>query len=272
MNVGAILLGLLWGGLQASVQPPGSEAVTLTAMPLLRAGETITVQVFLPFTVQGPGACQPIPGQTYETLDVDGDPTDRPAELHADLNLALRGYEPTDAYLGLVDYGGAGDPGAPQLYGLFSDGRVPAFTSVAQVYDWDWACNCRGDLLTDYEVTLAGMGTAAGEIVEVPDSGYSLGQGFEVLVLYASESRITLKYTRNDNVVHGYTLHVEEVCVEPTLLALYRQWNDAGRSRLPALKAGQPFARALGGQIGVAIRDAGRFLDPRSRKDWWDER
>ena len=50
--------------------------------------------------------CQPIPGEEYGTLDVEGPPTDRPAEQHADLNLALRGYEVTDAFLGLVDYGG----------------------------------------------------------------------------------------------------------------------------------------------------------------------
>ncbi|MCL7454490.1 MAG: hypothetical protein M8467_15740, partial [Anaerolineae bacterium] len=66
-----------------------------------------------------------------------------------------------------------------------------------------------------------------------------------------------------------YTVHVENVCVEPSLLALYRQWDAAGRVRLPALRGGQPFGRARGTEIGVAIRDSGTFMDPRSRKDWW---
>jgi hypothetical protein len=89
------------------------------------------------------------------------------------------------------------------------------------------------------------------------------------LVLYASTNRITIKYTNNDNVEQGYTLHVENVCVEPRLLALYQALNSAGRGRLPALRAGQAFGRALGSEIGVAIRDYGTFMDPRSRKDWW---
>jgi hypothetical protein len=146
---------------------------------------------------------------------------------------------------------------------------VDAFPTVYRVYDWDWGCDCRGGLLTDWEVTLAGMGVAPGEVLHLPDSGYEIGSGYQALVLYATEERITLKYTREDHVVWGYTIHVENVCVEPGLLALYREWNDAGRGELPALHGGQPFGRARGDEIGVAIRDTGRFMDPRSREDWW---
>ena len=146
---------------------------------------------------------------------------------------------------------------------------MPAFTTVYQVYDWDWSCNCRGDLLTNWDVTLAGMGVAPGEVLHLPDSGYNIGSGYDALVLYATEERITLKYTPEDHVVYGYTIHVENICVEPALLALYRAWNDAGRGELPALRGGQPFGRARGDEIGVAIRDTGSFMDPRSRKDWW---
>jgi hypothetical protein len=212
--------------------------------------------------------CEPIPGVEYGTLNVDGPPTDRPAAEHADLNLALRGYELTSAYLGLIDSGG-GDPNAPQLYTLFADERVPDIPAVYQVYDWDWGGNCRGPLLTNPEVTLAGMDVTPGEVLHLPDSGYDIGQGYEALVLYATEERITLKYTREDNVVAGYTVHVEGVCVEPSLLALYNQWDAAGRGELPALRGGQPFGRARGDEIQVAIRDTGTFMDPRSRGCWW---
>ncbi len=88
-------------------------------------------------------------------------------------------------------------------------------------------------------------------------------------MLYAAPDRITLKYTRNDNVVQGYTLHVEGLCVDPPLLNLYRSRNAAGRGQLPALQPGQAFARAAGATVGVAIRDSGTFMDPRSCKDWW---
>jgi hypothetical protein len=242
---------------------------SLSASPAIRATQGITSHVFLPFIFKQPSGCQPVPGAQYGTLDVNGPPTDRPAEQHADLNLSMRGYEITSADLGLVDYGAGADPNAPQVYTLFVDQRVPAFTTVYQVYDWNWGCNCRGGLLTNWDVTLAGMGVAPGEVLYFPDSGSNIGNGYEALVLYASEERITLKYTREDNVVAGYTIHVENICVEPTLQDLYRAWNDAGRGRLPALRAGQPIGRARGYEVGVAIRDWGTFLDPRSRKDWW---
>jgi hypothetical protein len=234
----------------------------------LRHSDVLSSYVYLPLIARGE-TCQPIPGESYDTLAVPPPPTDRPAEEHADLNLALRGYELTGAYKGLVDYSGAGDPGAPQLIGLFADKRAPTFNSVYQVYHWDWNCNCRGALITNPEVTLAKLDVASDETIHVPDSGYTLGSSYEVLVLYASTRRITLKYTPDDNVVSGYTLHVENVCVEPSLLALYQAWNNAGRGRLPALRPGQAFGRALDNPIGIAIRDNGAFMDPRSRKDWW---
>ena len=213
--------------------------------------------------------CQPIPGVTYDVASVNPPKCDRPAEEHADLNLALRGYTVTDAARGLVDYGGVADPKAPQLAGLFADNRPPDISSVYQVYDWDWGCNCRGALLTDPEVTLVDLASTPGETLHVPKSGYTIGGDYEVLVLYASSARITLKYTREDSVAQGFTLHLEKICVDPNLVFRYELWNGWGRGLLPALKEGQAFGYARSSEIGVAIRDGGRFLDPRSRKDWW---
>jgi hypothetical protein len=237
----------------------------------VKPSAVLTDHVYLPIVAK-PEGCQPIPGETYSVLSVNPPPTDRPAEIHADLNLALRGYELTDALKGLVDYNGGGDGNAPQLPGLFSDRRTAVISDVFRVYDWNWSCNCRGALLANWPVTLAELATTPAETIHVPDSGYTigaLGNGYEVLVLYAALDRITLKYTREDNVVRGYTLHVENVCVEPSLLGLYQDWNAAGRGKLPALLPGQAFGRARGAAIGVAIRDNGTFMDPRSRKDWW---
>lgn len=244
------------------------RAGALAATPAPRSP---TSYAYLPL-VAGFDPCRPIPEESYQSLSVNPPPTDRPAAQHADLNLALRGYEATDAHKGLVDYSGGSDPSAPQLGGLFADGRTPTFSAVYRVYDWNWECNCRGPLIGNPGVTLAELATTHGEAVHVPGSGYAISSGYEVLVLYASRHRITLKYTRNDNVVHGYALHVEGVCVEPRLLALYQSCDKAGRGELPALPAGQAFGRARGEQIGVAIRDNGTFMDPRSRKDWWQGR
>ena len=245
----------------------------------------ITYHTYLPLLGKpaAPEPCQAIAGESYSTLSVIPPKTDRPAELHPDLNLAIRGYQPTTGYLGLLDLDGSSDLSAPQLPGLFSDNRTPAITSVYQVYDWDWANHRRGALIGKPPVTLAGFATSQGEIIHVPDSGYNIGSadvvpllgvavgagGYEVLVLYASTDRITLKYTREDNVVRGYTLHIDDICVEPSLLALYEHWNAQGRSSLPALSAGQGVGRARGDRVRVAIRDSGSFMEPRSRKDWW---
>lgn len=230
-------------------------------------------QTFLPYVAkQTP--CQMIGGQSYDAIPIASAPSDRPAEQHPDLNLMIRGWEETNAPRGLVDYGGGTDSQAPRLYGLFADNRTPTFTSTHRVYDWNWDSMTRGSPIDAWPVTLLGMGTAVGETIHLPPrDGPDIYQGtWYALVLYATNQSITLKYTREDNVGGGYTIHVENVCVEPNLLALYEQMNQSGRGNLPALRAGQPFARARGSEILVAIRDAGSFMDPRSRKDWWPGR
>ena len=213
-----------------------------------------------------------IVGESYGDFPINSEPTNPPAEQHADLNLALRGYAPVNAGRGLVDYGGATDPNAPQLAGLFADRRTAAFSTVYQVYGWDWERRRRGTVVTHPEVSMGGLAVTPGETIHVPGSGYEIGGGYAVLVLYATPERITLKYTPDDHVIWGYTIHVENIHVEPRLLAIYQSCNEAGRRRLPALQAGQAFGRARGDEIGVVIRDRGAFMDPRSRKDWWQGR
>jgi hypothetical protein len=250
--------------------PPAAPPFDVTAQAVV----TLDKFIYLPFlsSAAASNACQPITTESYGTLSVNPPPTDRPAEQHADLNLGWRTYTPTIATLGLVNIGGPADSAAPQFPGLFGDNRTPQFSSSAQVYNWSWACNCRTTPITQPPVTLLGMVTAPGEIIHAPDSGYRIGSGYEVLVLYAAPTRITLKYTREDNVIQGYTIHLENVCVEPNLLALYQTSNSNGRGQLPALRAGQGFGRASGAEIAVAIQDSGAWLEPRSRKDWWQGR
>ncbi len=232
---------------------------------------TITHYVYLPVVSKPKGECLPIAGADYGSLAIPNwvEP-ERLAELHGDLNLALRGYSSTIAYLGLIDVGGPEDKNAPQLAGLFAVPHAPTFTTAYRVNNWDWDCDCRGDPITDPEVTLADLAASPTETVHVPPSGYEIGGGYEVLVLYASAERLTLKYTSEDNVIWGYTLHLENICVDPNLLALYQTLDSAGRHALPALRAGQALGRVrASGTIGVAIRDSGAFMDPRVRKDWW---
>lgn len=228
--------------------------------------------VYLPMMSTGGSAARAsgcdVPGAAYQTLGIIGDPTDRPAAEHPDLNLAIRGWVTSSFPLTVVSYGPTEDGRAPQLDNLFPDLRLPRFSSSQNVNGWDWSTSTRFPPPEPYP-TLLGLSTTPGEALGTPDSGYDIGGGYDALVLYASSSRLTLKYTREDNVVSGYTIHLENVCVEPDLLALYNQANAAGRRSLPALRGGQVIGRANGSEILVAIRDTGRFMDPRSRYDWW---
>ena len=231
-----------------------------------RASASLNTTVRLPLIMKS--GCDPIPGATYGTL-APTNPNGGVVENDHRINLGLRGYVPNGAFAGLITIGGVGDPNAPQFPGLFADKRTPTFSNSYAVRRWDSTCNCPGEPITDPQVTLAGLTTTPGETIHVPNSGYDIGGGNDVLVLYASTNRLTLKYTREDDIVSGYTVYLENVCVEPSLLALYQALNAAGRGQLPALQGGQALGRAIGNEIGVAVRDSGTFQDPRSRNSWW---
>lgn len=220
---------------------------------------------------------EPIAGEDYSTLIPLETRTDRPANIHADLNLALRGYtavnEPAERIS--ISFDKAPDAKAPQLFGLFHDHRAPAFSQCYRVHKWDWGRppddpGRRSEAMEDrWDVSVVGMQTTAGETLHVPDAGYDIGQGCRAIVLYADEERLTLHYTARDDVIRGYTIHIEHIWVEPGLLARYRQQGEINRSHLPGLRGGQAVGRAKGDEIKVAIRDTGQWMDPRSRLDWW---
>lgn len=265
------MLGLSWPLLSIHAQDGGEPGTTLP-------GGTIagSVTFYLPLisTVSEPlPTPTPLPTVTFAVLPVQGSPIDRLPATNPDLNLAIRAYIGTTATLGLVDVNGDTDAHAPQLVGLFSPPRLPAFTAVYQVYDWNWACSadgCRGDPLADPKVTLLEMTVTPGEPLSIPSRDLQIhAGGYIALVLYAEETRITLTYTREDTPARGYLVHLEDVQVDPTLLALYRAQDAAGRKRLPALHNQEHFANAIGSTLKVAIRDTGSFMDPRARKDWW---
>jgi hypothetical protein len=272
----ALLAGVVGTGFaSASDRLPNSTASS-TDLAAIGAPR----RVYLPYVsrpVEKP-PCQPVGGQSYGTTPPDRSyrPT-TDAERDPELNLAIRGYFPVAAAKALVTYNndGSPDPYAPRLYGLYSSPRSPVFNATYLVHEWDSSTNQRLAPDGRWPVHLAGLNVSPGEMLRVPDGpgvGQDIGDDarFEVMVLYASPSRITLKYTREDNVIWGYTVHVENACIDPDLVALYRQMDGQGRGRLPALVAGQVFGRAQDSEVDVAIRDTGTFMDPRSFLDWWD--
>ena len=192
-------------------------------------------------------------------------------DTHPNLNLGVCGYAEVDAPLRPVELGPVHDPRAPQLPGMFGDRRTPAFTNAYQRYRWDANRNCLNDYSSQWEATVLGMGVTREETLYTPDSGYDIGGDYEYLVLYAGETDLTLHVGREEE-FFGYVIHIDGVCTDPDLLALYRQNHAAGRGSLPALRGHQAFGVAAGTEIQVAVRDTGSFMDPRSRNDWWQGR
>ncbi len=240
--------------------------------------EAVLSSVYLPvlFRPLPAPTCPTTSIRNFERIPFSGPPADHPDYLHGDLNLSLRGYVATTAFLGLVDYSGSTDLNAPQLAGLFSPNRLSNFRAVYRVNGWDWGCGehgCPGPPIANPIVTLAALATTPAEPIYIPERSPGIFGDYKAMVLYADARRITLGYTRQDTVANGYAVHIENVCVDPNLLTLYRAqvstdgWHVTGQ--LPALRNNQVLGTALGTEIQVAIRDRGTFGDPRSRKDWW---
>ncbi len=220
----------------------------------------------------------------FKLIPIEGNAVrDHPDAVHGDLNLALRGYIPSGAPLEQVYYNGATDDLAPRLHGLFEPNRQAQITSVYRVNDWIWdSSQCGGHprgcpgppAETYWPVTLVGLATTPGEGIFIPERGPDIYPGgFKAMVLFAEAQRITLSYTRRDIVSAGYVIHIENICVDPNLIALYQAQMDAAgwhaTGHLPALRNNQSFGVALDNEIKIAVRDAGTFMDPRSHKDWW---
>jgi hypothetical protein len=253
-------------------------------------------KLFLPLVRATGAGCGSASNNQYSAGPVyqwDTDNPVRPASQHADKNIALRGYSANPgANLRLVDLDSDDPTTPPQLATLFKPHRVPAFSAGYRNYHWNWAPSpspgTRGSLNTDWPVTVLGMRTTAGEPLHVPQSGYNIGGGMAVVVLYADADTVALKFGREDSVApHGYVLHVDNICTDPNLLSLYQQLNAPDGPRytfyagtpdwktdyyLPNLAAGQVFGQARDGEIRVAIVDSGSWMDVRSCNEWWQIR
>jgi hypothetical protein len=237
------------------------------------------VQMHLPLAygeATGVLNCPATSANLYETTPILSNPRNAtsPPIFDPDLNLLVRGYKPTLGVLDLVAINEPADDDAPQLAHLFRPVRVPAFRALYQIHDWNWAC-CPGgkvgEPIAEPEVTLVEMATTSGEPLYVPRRHASISRDYVAMVLYAEKFRITFTYTLDDSPARGYVVHIENLCVDPNLLALYAALHAAGRDHLPALRRGDSIGIAHSPSILVAVRDTGSFMDPRSGKDWWQE-
>lgn len=263
--------------------------------PMLESAELSPVS-FFPLILK-PKGCPADSSQQYSSgtaFQFDLDDPVRPASNHADKNLDLRSYQLNpDSSLShdLVDYGVNDPTPPPQLATLFSPARVPGILNLYQVNEWQWspspAPGSRGTPISNPPVTAIGLSVAFGEDLHVPQSGYDIGGGQEVILLYADNNTVALRYAREDSAgAPGYVVHIENICTDVNLLALYSGLDNPTGPRyvyvpphqrpyaynLPNLSAGRIIGTARYSEVVVAVVDTGRFQDPRSCDDWWQIR
>jgi hypothetical protein len=242
-------------------QPANPIAPTATAAPLATPAAVAAAS-------QQEAAAEFVPpatsSNTYSLIPIEGERESRPAEEHGDLNLKLRDPQPIEVDLSLQDLPGSGvDPNAPNFSKIFKPDFVRAYT----IHDWDWGCNCKGKLLQEDHLVLLGLKTTPGQPVFIPPKeGDIYGGNYYAVVLYASEDSLTFLYNRAGSVVKGYTVHYVGLHTDPNLVALFRESKG---SELPGLTLDTPVGVA-GDELIIAIRDNGKFLDARSKRDWWE--
>lgn len=276
-----LLLGTAWGA-----------AATLSSAKESRGDD----ETFLPVILSS-SACTSNTGQVYSqgfALQYELDNPVRPAWNHPDKNIELRSYTPNNdptLVRELIDYGSDDPTQPPQFATLFNPYKVPALTGFYRIHDWIWAPSpnpgTQGPPAPWPPVTVMGLATTPGELIHVPLSGYDIGGGMEVIVLFADADSVTLRYTREDSAGSpGYAVHIDNICTDVNLLALYNALDAPNGPRyvyvappdrpysydLPQLPAGQPVGTARGAEVRIAIVDTGTFMDPRSCNEWWQIR
>jgi len=235
-------------------------------------------QVAAPSLMSGGSSCASTSPAQFDLVPVDGSSDTALTDQNADLRLSVLGIVPVEAPLQLVDYSGATDGNAPRLHGMFQPSRIPQMVRVYKRRDWNWdrasapPYGTPGGANNDWPVSTVDFATTSGEAILIPQRGTAIyGNNIIGMVLYASEQELTIIYTRQDAVGTGYVVHMQNLCVDPNLVALYRAQLAGGKhasGQLPGIRGNQTVGTALT-TLTVAIRDRGAFYDPRSRKDWW---
>lgn len=271
---------------------PGTLLASGHAMaPSLQAGapgsSTVKPVAYLPLVVNS-NPCPTSSKATFDTIAFSGSPYKENllTDQNADFRLSILGYASVNQPLRFVSYNGDGGAQGPLLGDMFMPHRSATFVHAYQVYTWNWdksqppPYGSRGPLASNWPVTVLDLATTRGEPISVPARGPTIDGYHVAMVLYAGPNELTVVYMNVDQVVIlsgntyvGYVVIMLNFCVDPNLVATYREQLTPDGKRLtmalPAVKNDQPVGVAMGVTMTVAVRDAGMYMDPRDKADWW---
>ncbi|MEK7127386.1 MAG: hypothetical protein AAB838_01525, partial [Patescibacteria group bacterium] len=243
------------------------------------AKKLVLVGVFLIFLFLFPvrilAACNPQTGAGC-SRDPVKDPANQP-----DVNLRLRSWAPIQGDTALLPgVQGPTDPNAPRIYTMFKDGTQTnlQISNMYQLNDWNWTTNTVGKAMTPEPLvygdgtnvpaaSLFGFNVGPGQNVLVPQANYDVGNHYQAILEYIDGTSAVVKYTPSQDLTGNYyMIHFEDFSASQDLVKAY---NDAkATGDLVWLPAGLSLGKTTG-EIKVAMRDSGSFMDLRSIKDWW---
>jgi hypothetical protein len=249
--------------------------------PISQPADELNQFVYLPL-INKPETCPQVSINQYELVTVQGGyyKGNRLTDENADFRLSVLDYAPVQAPLQRVEYGGPTDSNAPNFYNVFKPQRDIAFVAAYKRLDWNWDENAAppygtpGGANNDWPVSVLDLAATPNEAIYIPrrDVPITSAGPYVAMVLFADDDELTIHYGNRDVVDSGYVVYLANLCVDPSLLLLYRAQLSMGKrvtGKLPMLRSDQPIGTAKQTFVTIAVRDSGPFLDPRSRKDWW---
>ena len=261
-----------------STEPSQTPTQTQT---ISQPADALDKFVFLPF-IANPETCPQVSINPYDLVTVEGGyyKGNRLTDENADFRLSVLGYTTTQELLQRVEYNGPTDSNAPNFYNVFKPQRDIGFVAAYKRFDWSWDENAtppygtRGGVNNDWPVSVLDLAATTGEAVYIPrrDVPITSAGPYVAMVLYADDDELTIHYGNRETVDNGYVVYLANFCVDPSLVLLYRAQLSAGKrtgGNLPMLRSDQRVGTAQHHFVTIAVRDSGSFLDPRSRKDWW---
>jgi hypothetical protein len=127
--------------------------------------------------------------------------------------------------------------------------------------------------------------------IKVPSTSYDIGGGYEAMVVFAAEDRVTIHIGRHEYFVGtpsgkncnggecsgGYWIYVKDICVDKRILNAYNSVKNAQEAagadkspiQLPMVKPGQTLGKATGASVIVGVRDNGPFIST-SKPVYWE--